>query len=101
MAFTLNGCGTKYYGTRWLPDGSYITTKWFVIAFAPIIPLGSVRITEASEVSGHALWNTQALMTQKVPLDKWMIMRIYAWYIVAIVGIPALIWLERLTGIIQ
>ena len=36
MAFTLNGFGTTYYGVRWLPDGTYITTKWVVFCFIPV-----------------------------------------------------------------
>ena len=44
MAFTFNGFGTAYYGKKWLPDGTHVTTKWAVFLFVPIVPLGSVRV---------------------------------------------------------
>ena len=46
MAFSLNGIGTTYLGVRWQPDGTYITTKWVVFVWVPIVPLGSVRVIE-------------------------------------------------------
>ncbi len=45
MAQTFNGIGTIYYGKKALDeDGSYVTTKWFVIGFFPLVPLGSARV---------------------------------------------------------
>ncbi len=45
MPSSVNGFGTKYYGQRdFRPDGSYLTTKFFCLAFFPIIPLHSVRV---------------------------------------------------------
>jgi hypothetical protein len=45
MPSSVNGFGTKYYGQRdFRADGSYITTKFFCLAFFPIIPLHSVRV---------------------------------------------------------
>jgi hypothetical protein len=90
MAFILNGLGTRYQGTRWLPDGTYITTKWFVFVDVPIVPLGSVRITQSSAVYGSAAFSGQSLKTQKVPLDIGMVLRTYAW-IVGAVGVLVLL----------
>ena len=44
--FTFNGIGTRLYGKRHYNgvDGSYIATKWFVIMFLPIVPLGSYKV---------------------------------------------------------
>lgn len=81
MAFTLNGIGTRYYGTRWLPDGTYITTKWFVFVYVPIIPLGSVRVLEASDPYGSSAASGQKLSVQEVPLDWRMVLRSYAWVV--------------------
>src|SRR5882724_2920451 len=48
MAFVFHGIGTMVYGERdYWPDGSYVTTEWFVIAWMPIIPLYSKRISYA------------------------------------------------------
>jgi hypothetical protein len=93
MAFTLNGVGTHYQGTRWLPDGTYITTKWFVFAYIPIIPLGSVRILRASDVYGSVALSGQSLNVQKAPLDVGMVLRIYAWEVAGIAAMFLLKWL--------
>lgn len=45
MAWSLNGCGTTFYGQRdYRADGSYITTEWVVAFCIPIIPLRSLRV---------------------------------------------------------
>lgn len=93
MAFTINGVGTQYQGTRWLPDGTYITTKWFVFIFVPIIPLGSYRVLDASARYGSTALSGQSLRLQKVPLDVGMVMRVYAvmaTVIIALIGIQKL-----------
>jgi len=47
MAFTFQGIGTRFYGQReFKADGSYITTKWFVFLYVPIIPLRSFRVVD-------------------------------------------------------
>jgi hypothetical protein len=79
VAFTLNGIGTRYQGHRWLPDGTYITTKWFVVVWVPVIPLGSVRVLQASSAYGSLALSGQSLSVQKVPLDTGMVLRVYAW----------------------
>jgi len=84
MAFTLNGFGTSYWGTRWEPDGTYITTKWIVFFFVPIIPVRSVRVLQAGPVYGSAIYSTHSMTTVPVPLDKGMVVRVYG-LIVAIV----------------
>src|ERR1017187_421583 len=44
--FTLNGFGTTYYGMRdFRADGSYITTEWIVLAYIPLIPTRSLRVS--------------------------------------------------------
>jgi hypothetical protein len=46
MGLVFHGIGTAVYGERdYWPDGSYVTTEWFVIAWMPIIPLYSKRIS--------------------------------------------------------
>lgn len=45
MAWSLNGCGTNFYGQRdYRADGSYITTEWLVGFYIPLIPLRSLRV---------------------------------------------------------
>jgi len=45
MPSTLNGTGTKYYGKREVDiGGTYVTTKWLVIFWVPVLPLSSWRV---------------------------------------------------------
>jgi hypothetical protein len=87
VAATLNGIGTRFQGTRWLPDGTYITTEWFVFFFVPLIPLRSVRVLEASAAWGGIGYTGQSLKIQPVPLDKGMVLRVYGWIVGGIAGV--------------
>jgi hypothetical protein len=43
--FTFNGIGTKLIGKQdTAPDGSFVTTKWFVLVFLPVRYLGTYRV---------------------------------------------------------
>jgi len=45
LAQTFNGFGTKIYGKRhFKADGSYLTTKWVVFRWIPVIPLKSLYV---------------------------------------------------------
>jgi hypothetical protein len=45
MAWSLNGCGTTFYGKReFRADGTYITTEWVTAFYLPLIPLRSFRV---------------------------------------------------------
>jgi hypothetical protein len=47
VARSFNGFGTAIYGKRdFLPDGSFVTTKWVVFFWIPILPLSSMRVRE-------------------------------------------------------
>ena len=47
VARSFNGFGTTIYGKRdFLDDGSYVTTKWAVLFWVPILPLSSMRVRE-------------------------------------------------------
>ena len=90
MAFTLNGIGTRYQGVRWLPDGTYVTTKWFVLLYVPLVPLGSFRVLEASAAWGSVAYSGQSMRVQKVPLDRGMVLRVYGWVVGTPVALVAL-----------
>jgi len=49
--FSFNGVGTTVYGKRDVSptDGSYITTKWFIVIFFPIFPLASYRVIKEKQ----------------------------------------------------
>jgi hypothetical protein len=73
MPYTINGCGTKYYGRRdQESDGSYITTEWIVFLFLPLMPIGSYRVQllkSALMSSEYHIW--------KVPLQWRQILNVY------------------------
>ncbi|MBZ5604658.1 MAG: hypothetical protein LAO79_20360 [Acidobacteriia bacterium] len=46
VSLVIHGIGTMVYGERdYWPDGSFVTTEWFVLAWIPIIPICSKRIS--------------------------------------------------------
>jgi hypothetical protein len=75
MPYSVNGIGTKYYGKaeRW-PDGSYITTKWIVLFFVPILPLGSFRV---KRISGDGFFRGEYLV-EEVGLHNRQVTTTYA-----------------------
>ncbi len=87
MTFMLNGIGTKHYGMRGLPDGTCITTKWFVFLLVPIIPIELVRVLDAGPFHGSGLASSQSITTQKVPLDLRMVLWMYGWMIAGAVAL--------------
>jgi hypothetical protein len=52
-----NGFGTTIYGKRdFLADGSFITTKWVIFFWIPIIPLSSMRVRLAKQAQPPDHW---------------------------------------------
>ena len=80
MPYAINGFGSAYYGRNeeW-PDGSYITTEWFTIAWIPILPLGSYRVRPANKGKGHFFppGYSQEYYSVRVPLDKKHVIKVY------------------------
>jgi hypothetical protein len=60
--FTINGIGTKPYGKReFRPDGSYLTTRWIVFCWLPLIPLNTLRVRvlgSGRSIIGFPEWST-------------------------------------------
>jgi hypothetical protein len=79
MPSSVNGIGTKYYGASDRhPDGSFVTTEWFVLLSVPLIPLRSQRVTYIGESregnSSTKMYNIIA----DAPLDKKLVLTTYA-----------------------
>lgn len=52
-----NGFGTTIYGKRdFLADGSFVTTKWVVFFWIPILPLSSMRVRLAKQAQPPDHW---------------------------------------------
>jgi hypothetical protein len=82
MPFTINGIGTSNYGARdFRPDGSYVTTSWFVLIFVPIFPLKSQRILPTGNNKFYLVYYSQPyLVLEKLPLNWTQVLSVYGWY---------------------
>src|SRR5579859_7096118 len=82
MPFTFNGVGTANYGAReFRPDGSYVTTSWFVLIFVPIFPLKSQRILPTGNNKFYLVYYSQPyLVLEKLPLNLTQVLCVYGWY---------------------
>ena len=80
MPSNVNGFGTKYYGQRdFRPDGSYVTTNFFCLAFVPIIPLHSVRVIPDPKNSAMPFSkNYYAILEKRWP-HPLQVLSIYLW----------------------
>lgn len=81
MAFTIHGIGTQFYGERdYWPDGSFITTEWMVLAYVPIAPTFSKRVSvfqtspyAVADPSGYFVHETTAPSLKQV-------LCVYGWF---------------------
>jgi hypothetical protein len=76
--FTINWTGTTLY---WksdynTSDWSYISTKWFVFAWIPIIPLCSYKVVPW-EYKGYIIYNNQKFLMKNVPMHWKQIKKTY------------------------
>jgi hypothetical protein len=85
MPFTFRGVGTCNYGSRdFRPDGSYVTTQWFVFLHLPIIPLKSERILPVGKNWGFLLLGSRRYQVlERVPLNIFQIFMVYGWFATA------------------
>ena len=83
MANTFNGIGTTFYGKRsFEQDDSYVTTKWFVIGFFPLVPLGSLRVRYAGSKGVPFFARTASFeVIEELPTDWLQVLCIYAYSI--------------------
>jgi hypothetical protein len=76
LSESINGFGTGIYGKRdFHPDGSFLTTKWIIFFWLPIIPLKSMRLLRSSprRASGSfgVGWSTEyEVLTETHPNSK-------------------------------
>jgi hypothetical protein len=91
MAFVFHGIGTMVYGERdYWPDGSFVTTEWFVVAYAPVVPIISKRISYTRN-SDYAIYDGSGYFVyETLPLDRKQVIFVYAW--VAATILPLVVW---------
>jgi hypothetical protein len=92
MPFTFNGIGTALYGKReFQPNGSYITTEWFVLAYVPVLPIGSKRIVNTGK--NDVVYNSYVIL-ERTPINIRQVLSVYAWWAVVVGSIWAAIELD-------
>ena len=80
------------YGERdYWPDGSFVTTEWFVVAWVPIIPIGSKRIsyTRNSDYATYDAAN-RCYVYESMGANRKQAAFVYLW--VASVVAPLTLW---------
>ena len=101
MAYRINGIGTIYYGHRdELPDSSYIPTRWFVLLYLPIFPLGSFRVWEEKTkhdpfVFAGTISSSESLMVRAVDLNWTQVLLTYLVFYGSIFLISSLVILSE------
>jgi hypothetical protein len=91
MAFVFHGVGTMVYGERdYWPDGSFVTTEWFVVAFVPIVPIISKRISYTRN-SDYATFDRSGYWVyETLPLARRQVLSVYVWFVAVLA--PLLLW---------
>lgn len=91
MASSINGIGTTFYGQAGFePDGSFITTKWVIFAYLPIIPTASMRVRYAGEENGFFSSGTKYHVIMDYPIDIGQVLRTWA-YVISFITLLALL----------
>jgi hypothetical protein len=92
MANTINGIGTTYLGrANFEQDGSFVTTKWFVLGFFPIVPLGSARLRyEGTEGIPFFSRTSTFEVIEELPTDWLQVLKTWAY---AVFIIAWTVWL--------
>jgi hypothetical protein len=106
MPFTFNGLGTKLYGARdFRPDGSHITTEWFVIAYVPIVSMKSMRIRPAVGGKYYGLYNSSTYyILEKTSLNSRQLLCVYGWFAAFLAAVayafPFTVWWQCVPGVL-
>jgi hypothetical protein len=81
MAFIFHGVGAMVYGERdYWPDGSFVTTEFFVFAWVPLVPMISQRISYTKN-SDYATYDSSGYYVYELlPLNWKQVLSVYAWF---------------------
>jgi hypothetical protein len=86
MAFTVRGIGAMHYGKRdFRPDGSYVTTLWFVVAYVPIVPIQSKRWRSTGQTKFYGLGTRRTyVLIEKTKPHLQQVLSTYAFFAVEV-----------------
>lgn len=91
MAFTIHGTGIMVYGERdYWPDGSFVTTEWFAVAWVPIIPIIGKRISYTQNTDYAVFDPSGYYVYETLPLNRKQVLCTYGWF--AGVVAPLVVW---------
>lgn len=76
---TVNGIGTLHYGWEHLSDGSAHATKWFVLAFFPVVPIRRehLRVLDPPAESPPRAWLSHFEVLGFVPMTPASVLKTY------------------------
>jgi hypothetical protein len=78
MPFSLNGCGTRYYGRRDVQqDGSYVTTNWVSLFFVPVLPIASYRVLPIAGGYNYIVSRSRNFLARRIPLCLEQVRNVY------------------------
>jgi hypothetical protein len=81
MAFKIHGIGTMVYGERdYWPDGSFFTTEWFVVAYVPISPSVSMRISYTRNNPFPKYDSAGYYIYESKPVNRKQVLSTYLWF---------------------
>jgi hypothetical protein len=88
MANTFNGIGTTFYGqSQFKSDGSFVTTKWFVIGFFPVLPLASLRVQYLGTCGIPFISRTSSFdVVEELPIDWLQVLKTWG-YTISIIAL--------------
>ena len=82
LARSFHGFGTNLYGKRDFDrDGSFLTTKWVIFFWIPVIPLKSLRVKSIGFSGTRILFGRirKYLVLQVLPVDVRQVLSIYGY----------------------
>ena len=99
MAGTIYGIGRTYWGARDKhPDGSFVTTEWFIFLGLPVYPIRALRIWFVEKTCSWGICSRHYLIKGEEPLDLGNVLLTYfVTYLSVAVGIALFIasWTPR------
>jgi hypothetical protein len=83
MGLIVHGIGLMTYGQRdFWPDGSFVTTEWFVLAWVPLIPICSKRVSY-TRGSDYATYDANGgfYVYETMAIDRRQALFTYVWLV--------------------
>jgi hypothetical protein len=90
MAFAFHGIITFYGEREYEPDGSFVTTEWFTLAYLPIFPITSKRMCAYPKGDLSTYDASGYFVHEILPLNLNQVVAVYGWF--AAIFAPIIVW---------